>query len=125
MRPELIMLDEDVVDGIRTATAVLIHEDTEYQGIASGASDVRNRLEVVCEATLKAAAALGTDAVSLHFAGVVVTDVRTRPIALALVERMDTHDVLIGTARVKSDGVTKAAARAVMDAVNRTLFRPA
>jgi len=122
MRPELIMLDEEVEDGVRTATAVLIHHDNEYQGTASGSSDVRNRLEVVCEATLRAAASASPKDVGIHFAGVVVTDVRTRPIALALVERLDSHEVLIGTAPVKSDGVTKAAARALMDAVNRILF---
>ncbi len=123
MRPELIMLDEAVDGGVLTVTAVLIHDGEERRGTASGSSDARDRLDVICEATLRAAeAATPTTGIALRFGGVVVTDVSTRPIVLALVERMDTEDILVGTARVKSDGVTKAAARSVMDAVNRPWF---
>ena len=32
------------------------------------------------------------------------------------------ENVYVGTTRVKSDGVTKAVSRAIMDAINRPLF---
>lgn len=121
MRPELIMLDEEIDGAAVTAVAVLIHEDNEYRGEATGPSDVRHRLDVIGQATLEAACQASDRDVTLTFAGIAVTDLQSKPIALALIRGSD-EQVFVGTARVRADGVNKAAARSVMDAVNRPLF---
>ena len=115
------MLDEKVDGATVTAIAVLVHEDEEYRGEAVGSADIRYRLDVMGEATLEAARNASDRDVELNFGGIAVTDLQGRPIALALV-RSDDGQVCVGTARVAGDGVNKAAARSVMDAVNRPLF---
>lgn len=121
MRPELIMLDETIDGGEVTATAVLIHGDREFRGEATGPADARDRLNVICQATLEAATVASERDLELSFGGIAVTDLQGKPIALALI-RGENEQVFVGTARVRGDGVNKAAARSVMDAVNRPLF---
>ena len=121
MRPELIMLDEQIDGDTVTATAILIRDDQEFRGEATGSSDARHRLDVICRATLEAARIASDRDVDLSFGGIAITDLQSKPIALALV-RGDLEQVYVGTARVRGDGVNKAAARSVMDAVNRPLF---
>ena len=121
MRPELIMLDEKIDGPTVTAIAVLGHEDEEYRGEAVGSADIRYRLDVMGEATLEAARTASDREVELNFGGIAITDLQGRPIALALIRSND-GQVFVGTARVTGDGVNRAAARSVMDAVNRPLF---
>ena len=122
MRPELIMLDE-VVDGDTvTVTVVLIQFDNEYRGTATGPADVKARLDVISQATLNAAQVASDKELILEYGGMAITDLKSKPIALALIRVQDEASVFVGTARVRNDGVNKAVARAIMDAVNRPLF---
>ena len=115
------MLDETRDGDTATALAVLIRNETEYRGEATGSSDASAQLDIVCRATLAAAKSASDRQLEVEYAGMAITDVQSKPIALALV-RVDDETVYVGTARVKADGVTKAVARAIMDAINRPLF---
>lgn len=122
MRPELIMLDEQRDGDMVTIEAVLIRNDEEFRGRASGTADAADHLDIVCRATLEAAKIASDRQLDVDFAGLAITDVQSKPIALALVRVDHSENVYVGTARVKSDGATKAVARAIMDAINRPLF---
>lgn len=122
MRPELIMLDEQTDGPNTTYTAVLIRNDTEYRGEATGPNDAAKQLDIICEATLNAAKAASDRQLDVDFAGMAITDLQSKPIALALVRVDGGANVYVGTARIKSDGASKAVARAIMDAINRPLF---
>lgn len=116
------MLDEVIEGDAVTVTVVLIQYDNEFRGEASGPADVKSRLDVISEATLRAAQVASEKELSLEFGGMAITDLKSKPIALALVRVQDEASVFVGTARVRNDGVNKAVARAIMDAVNRPLF---
>lgn len=122
MRPELIMLDEEIDGDIVTVTVVLVQDDLEFRGEATGPSDVKLRLDVISEATLQAAQVASHKELVLEYGGMAITDLKSKPIALALIRVQGETSVLVGTARVRNDGVNKAVARAIMDAVNRPLF---
>ena len=85
-------------------------------------ADASTHLDIVCRATLEAAKVASDRQLDVDFAGLAITDVQSKPIALALVRVDKGENVYVGTARVKSDGATKAVARAIMDAINRPLF---
>jgi hypothetical protein len=122
MRPELIMLDEQRDGESLTIVAVLIRNNEEFRGQATGPADASTHLDIVCRATLEAAKVASDRHLDVDFAGLAITDVQSKPIALALVRVDNGENVYVGTARVKSDGATKAVARAIMDAINRPLF---
>jgi len=122
MRPELIMLDEEIDGDLVTVTVVLVQDEVEFRGVATGPSDVKQRLDVISEATLKAAQVASNKELVLEFGGMAITDLKSKPIALALLRVQGETSVFVGTARVRNDGVNKAVARAIMDAVNRPLF---
>ena len=122
MRPELIMLDEQRDGDVLTVVAVLIRNDEEFRGEASGSTDAGQHLDIICRATLEAAKTASDRQLDVDFAGMAITDVQSKPIALALVRVDKGANVYVGTARVKSDGAAKAVARAIMDAINRPLF---
>jgi hypothetical protein len=122
MRPELIMLDEKREGDLLTVEAVLIRNNEEFRGKATGPADESEHLDIICRATLDAAKIASDRQLDVDFAGLAITDVQSKPIALALVRVDGGENVYVGTARVKSDGVTKAVSRAIMDAINRPLF---
>lgn len=122
MRPELIMIDEQREGDLSHVTVVLIHEGDEIRGEASGPPDASHQLELICQATLDAARSASEKALDLEFAGMAITDVHSKPVAMALVRVAGGDSVFVGTAQVRQDGAMKAVSRAIMDAVNRPLF---
>ncbi|MDH3250566.1 MAG: hypothetical protein OEQ47_16475 [Acidimicrobiia bacterium] len=122
MRPELIMLDEKRDGEVASVSVVLIRDDQEFRGEATGPADASKQLDLICQATLNAARNASDKALDLEFAGLAITDVHSKPVAMALVRVQGGENVFVGTASVRGDGVSKAVSRAIMDAVNRPLF---
>lgn len=116
------MLDEKQDGGTTTVSVVLIRNDQEFRGEATGTADAAKHLDLICQATLEAASNASDKTLDLEFAGLAITDVHSKPVAMALVRVQGGENVFVGTASVRGDGVSKAVSRAIMDAVNRPLF---
>jgi len=98
-------------------------QGTEHRGTAVGSADVRERPRLVGEAALRAVESIIGGAVDLELLAIATAEIGDTQVAVAQV-RLDPFDeILVGSALHKesdADG-SWAAARAVMDALNRRL----
>ena len=96
---------------------------TEHRGAAVGSTDIRERPRLIGEAALRAVESLTGGVVSLELLAIATAEIGETQVAVAQV-RLDPFDeILVGSALHKesdADG-SWAAARAVMDALNRRL----
>lgn len=95
----------------------------EHRGAAVGSSDLRERPRLIGEAALRAVESLTGGMVNLELLAIATAEIGDTQVAVAQV-RLDPFDeILVGSALHKegdADG-SWAAARAVMDALNRRL----
>jgi len=95
----------------------------EHRGAAVGSTDIRERPRLIGEAALRAVESLTGGVVSLELLAIATAEIGETQVAVAQV-RLDPFDeILVGSALHKesdADG-SWAAARAVMDALNRRL----
>lgn len=95
----------------------------EHRGAAVGSSDLRERPRLIGEAALRAVESLTGGVVNLELLAIATAEIGDTRVAVAQV-RLDPFDeILVGSALHKegdADG-SWAAARAVMDALNRRL----
>ena len=96
---------------------------TEHRGAAVGSSDAREHPRLVGEAALRAVESISGGSVDLELLAIATAEIGDAQVAVAQV-RLDPFDeVLVGSALLRESDVdgSWAAARAVMDALNRRL----
>lgn len=117
---EIIHADE--ADG-SMVTITLDHGGAVHSGAAVGSRDARDRPRLVGEAALRAVESLTGGRVGLDLLAIATAAIGDSRVAVAQV-RLNPHDeILVGSALLRDEdaGGAWAAARAVMDAVNRRL----
>ncbi len=119
-RPAIVTIEEEADGDDIRVTITLDWQGRQYHGSAIGLSDESHTPRLVGEATLQAVEHLCSDRVELELMAVAAQDLGPIRVALAQV-RMDHDETLVGTAVLTSAGAPLAAARAVMDAINRKL----
>jgi hypothetical protein len=95
----------------------------EHRGAAVGSSDVRERPRLVGEAALRAVESLSGGSVNLELLAIATAEIGDSQVAVAQVRLEPFDEILVGSALLKADDAdgSWAAARAVMDALNRRL----
>lgn len=117
-RPVIIGIEDDIDGPDARVTVTLDWQDQLWHGQAIGSADARNRL--AGEAALAAVHRLSNARIDLELLAIATTDLGAARVALAQV-RFGPDQILVGTAlQPEADG-RLAAARAVMDAINRRL----
>jgi hypothetical protein len=119
-RPAIVSIEDTPGPEGARVVVTLDWADRSWQGEAAGPAESRSRL--AGEATLRAVAGILGDRIGLELLAVATTDLGAASVALAQV-RLDGSDVLVGSALEREADPGLAAARAVMDAVNRRLGR--
>ncbi len=96
---------------------------TVHRGAAVGSSEPRERPRLVGEAALRAVESLSGDVVDLELLAIATAEVGDARVAVAQVRLEPFQEVLVGSALVRDEDAdgSWAAARAVMDALNRRL----
>jgi hypothetical protein len=96
---------------------------TEFRGAAVGSLDVRERPRLVGEAALRAVEALTGGRLDLELLAIATAGIGDSRVAVAQVRLNPFDEVLVGSALHREDDAdgSWAAARAVMDALNRRL----
>ena len=117
-RPIIVSIEDDTDGEDTRVTVTLSWADREWHGQAVGSAASRPRL--AGEATLDAVTHLADKAPSLELLALATTDLGAARIALAQV-RYGTGEILVGSAVQGEVDDRLAAARAVMDAINRRL----
>jgi hypothetical protein len=120
-RAAIISIDEAVEDGDAMVTITLDWQGGLIQGAAVGSDHPRERPRLVGEAALRALESLATEDLSLELLAIASTDLGVHRVALAQVRVDPSGSVLVGSALVDDENGSMAAARAVMDALNRRL----
>jgi hypothetical protein len=121
-RPELATIDIRT-EGTDESTVVVTlgYEGTAYEGSAQGSPDEEARPRLVSEATLRAVERiLGTEQ---HFEveAIATTDLGSVRVAMAQIVAAESRESFVGSAVLREDNPTKAAARATLNAINRRL----
>lgn len=111
-------IDDDVDGEDARVTVTLGWDDRAWHGQAVGSSHQRPRL--AGEATLDAVKRLAERAPNVELLALATTDLGAARVALAQI-RYGTGEVLVGSAIQGENDDRLAAARAVMDAINRRL----
>jgi hypothetical protein len=95
----------------------------EHRGAAVGSSEPRERPRLVGEAALRAVESLSGGMVNLELLAIATAEIGDSQVAVAQVRLEPFDEILVGSALVKEDDAdgSWAAARAVMDALNRRL----
>jgi hypothetical protein len=119
-RPAIVTIEEEADGSDVRVTIALDWQGREFHGSAVGEAGGQHTSRLVGEATLRAVEHLCSDRVDLELLAVAAQDLGPIRVALAQV-RMNRDETLVGTAVLTSDGAPLAAARAVMDAINRKL----
>jgi hypothetical protein len=107
------------------ASVVVVDRDTSHRGTATGAATPTGRHRSVAHATLAALRPLLAEHALVELEGVDVMDVASHRLAVVVLQIRSprTEIVLSGTAMVH-DTSDDAIARAILDALNRTLADP-
>jgi hypothetical protein len=119
-RPAIVTIEEGVEGEGARVTITLDWQGQRFDGVAVGEPGEHHTPRLVGEATLRAVEHLCSDRVHLELMAVATQDLGPIRVALAQV-RMGHDEMLVGTAVLTSEGASLAAARAVMDALNRRL----
>lgn len=119
-RPAIATIEEEADGSDVRVTITLDWQGRQFHGSAIGESGENHVPRLVGEATLRAVEQLCANRVGLELMAIAAQDLGPIRVALAQV-RMGQEDTLVGTAVLTSDGARLAAARAVMDAINRKL----
>jgi hypothetical protein len=117
-RPAIVSIEDSVGSDGTHVVVTLDWEDHAFTGEAVGPEDGRSRL--AGEATLSAVSTILGSSTSLELLALATADLGTESVALAQV-RLDNGDVLVGSALERDRDPRLAAARAVMDAINRRI----
>jgi hypothetical protein len=117
-RPIIVSIEDDVDGEDARVTVTLGWATRDWHGQAVGSSSQRPRL--AGEATLDAVTRLAARAPALELLALATTDLGSAHVALAQV-RYGPEEILVGSAVQGEFDDRLAAARAVMDAVNRRL----
>ena len=117
-RPVIVSIDDDVDGQDARVTVTLGWAERSWHGQAVGSSNQRARL--AGEATLEAVKRLATRAPTLELLAIATTDLGAARVALAQI-RYGPTEILVGSAIQGEVDDRLAAARAVMDAINRRL----
>lgn len=120
-RALIIAIDEVVEDGDAMVTITLDWQGGLVQGAAVGSDSPRERPRLVGEAALRALESLASKPLSFELLAIASTDLGDHRVALAQVRADPSGSVLVGSALVDEENGSMAAARAVMDALNRRL----
>lgn len=116
-RPNIVSIDDDVDGEDARVTVTLGWAEKDWHGQAVGSASQRPRL--AGEATLDAVTRIATNAPSLELLALATTDLGSARVALAQVRYG--LQILVGSAIQGEVDDRLAAARAVMDAINRRL----
>jgi hypothetical protein len=119
-RPAIVSIHEDADNSNVRVTITLRWEGDDYHGEASGTVEEPYPARLAGEATLRAVEHICGDRIDLELMAVATQELGPLRIALAQV-RLDGDEVLVGNALVDDVDPAMAAARAVMDAINRRL----
>lgn len=121
-RPALASIDQRIVGERAVIEVTLAAHHEQFVGRAEGDGDPAHRSRLVGEATIRALQGVAPN-LQLDLMAVATSDLGTFKIALAQV--LDRGNELVGSALVRGGDPVVATARAVLDAVNRLLERPA
>jgi len=119
-RPAIVAIEEDADGGDLRVTITLDWKNEKYYGQAIGAEGAEHRSRLAGEATLRALEHLFGDRVDLELLAIATQDLGVLQIALAQV-RLGDDETLVGNAVLSPQEPGWAAAKAVMDALNRRL----
>ena len=117
-RPSIVSIDDDTDGEDARVTVTLGWAERDWHGQAVGSASQRPRL--AGEATLEAVTRLASGAPALELLALATTDLGSARVALAQV-RYGPQEILVGSAVQGEVDDRLAAARAVMDAINRRL----
>lgn len=117
-RPAIVSIEDSPGPEGSRVVVTLDWAEKSWHGEASGPTEQRSRL--AGEATLVAVAALLGVPLDMELLAVATTDLGSESVALAQV-RMEGTDVLVGSALERQTDPGLAAAKAVMDAINRRI----
>jgi hypothetical protein len=121
-RPALASIDQRIVGEKAVIEVTLTAGHDHYVGHASGDGDPSHRSRLVGEATLRALHSFAPN-LQLDLSAVGTSDLGT--FKIALVQILERGRELVGSALIRGGDPVVATARAVLDAVNRLLERPA
>lgn len=119
-RPAIVTIEEEADGADVRVTITLDWQGRRFHGSAVGEAGEQHAPRLVGEATLRAVELLCSDRIDLELMAVAAQNLGPIRVALAQV-RMGRDETLVGTAVLTGDGAPLAAARAVMDAINRKL----
>lgn len=117
-RPIIVSVEDDADGEDARVTVTLAWAERDWHGQAVGS--VANKPRLAGEATLEAVSQLANGTLSLELLALATTDLGAGRVALAQV-RYGSAEVLVGSAIQSEVDDRLAAARAVMDAINRRL----
>ncbi len=121
-----VMIDRVAVTqgGVRVSVEVVLRDgDSELRGDAERSSSGSGRNRAIAHATLKAVRPLLGESSLVDLEGVDVTTVLGRRIAVALLHfRTGNSELTLSGSAVVRDAEPEAVARAVLDALNRTII---
>ena len=121
-RPQLATIDiQTEGDDLSTVSVTLGYSDVAYEGSASGPSDEERQPRLVAEATLRAVEQILGGDQRFEIEAVATTDLGSVRVAMAQITMADTHESFVGSAVLREDDPSKAAARATLNAINRRL----
>ncbi|MCC5949765.1 MAG: hypothetical protein JJT89_15035 [Nitriliruptoraceae bacterium] len=108
-----------------SARVALQDDDERVEGEAAGAATAHGRRRAVANAALNAVAPLLGEGVEVALDGVEVLEIAGRPVVVAVVElRAGRASVTLSGSALVDDVTDDATARAVLDAVNRSIGAP-
>lgn len=117
----ILRVDELTEEGRAEVSVALEWDGEEYVGEAVGEPAASQRPLLVVVAALRAMAAIAGESADFRPADVALIDAGGVPVAMVVVEDPEAARPLVGTSVIEGDNHQIAAARAVLDAVNRRL----
>jgi len=94
----------------------------EHRGAAVGSIDIRDRPRIIGEAALRAVESIAGGTLKLELLAIATAGIGDTQVAVAQVRLNPFDEILVGSAMLNDDDDPAwAAARAVMDALNRRL----
>jgi hypothetical protein len=121
-RPAIVSIEDSTRSDGSHVVVTLDWEDHAFTGEAIGPEDGQSRL--AGEATLSAVSTILGGGIAMELLALATADLGSESVALAQV-RLGDGDVLVGSALERDRDPRLAAARAVMDAINRRISRVA
>ena len=120
-RPILATIDHRESGDRVEIEVTLGFEDEPVTGSASGPGDAGHRPRLVGEATLRAVETILARPSAFDLTAIAAQDLGPVPVALAQIRESGGADYLVGSAVVRDHDLPTATARAVLDALNRTV----